>query len=52
MPLVDEERGECCLNQPLPTLAEPSDQGAAGDATGVLSPLQQLALLVLQQEER
>ncbi|QNI65932.1 hypothetical protein [Synechococcus sp. A15-44] len=52
MPLVDEERGECCLNQPLPTWAEPSDQGAAGDVTGVLSPLQQLALLALQQEER
>lgn len=52
MPLVDEESGECCLNQPLPTWAEPSDQGAAADVTDVLSPLQQLALLALQQEER
>ncbi|WP_115081249.1 hypothetical protein [Synechococcus sp. N32] len=52
MPLVDEERGECCLNQPLPTWAEPSDQSAAGDVTGVPSALQQLALLALQQEER
>jgi hypothetical protein len=52
MPLVDEESGECCLNQPLPTWAEPSDQGDAGDVTGVLSPLLQLALLALQQEER
>ena len=52
MPLVDEEGGECCLNQPLPTWAEPSDQGGAVDMTVVLSPLQQLALLALQQEER
>ena len=52
MPIVDEESGECCLNQPLPTWAEPSDQGDAGDVTGVLSPLQQLALLALQQEEQ
>ena len=52
MPLVDEESGECCLNQPLPTWAEPSDQGASGDVTDVLTPLQQLALLALQQEER
>ena len=52
MPLVDEESGECCLNQPLPTWAEPSDQGAAGDMTGFLSPLQQLSLLALHREER
>ena len=52
MPLVDEEGRECCLNQPLPTWAEPSDQGGAVDMTVVLSPLQQLALLALQQEER
>jgi len=49
MPLVDEESGECCLNQPLPTWAEPSDQA---DAAAVPSALQQLALLALQQEER
>ena len=52
MPLVDEASGECCLNQPLPTWAEPSDDGIAGEATDVPSPLQQLALLALQQEER
>ena len=52
MPLVDEEGGECCVNQPLPTWAEPSDQGAAGDVTDALSPLQQMALLALHQEER
>ena len=52
MPLVDEASGECCLNQPLPTWAEPSDDGTAGEATNVPSPLQQLALLALQQEER
>ena len=52
MPLVDEASGECCLNQPLPTWAEPSDDGTAGEATDVPSPLQQLALLALQQEER
>ena len=40
------------LNQPLPVWAEPSDQAAARDVTGVLSPLQQLALLALHQEER
>jgi hypothetical protein len=40
------------LNQPLHTWAEPSDQGGAVGVTGVLSPLQQLALLALQQEER
>ena len=49
MPLVDEESGECCLNHPLPTWAEPSDQA---DAAAVPSALQQLALLALQQEER
>ena len=52
MPLVDEESGECCLNHPLPTWSEPSDQGGAGDVTDVPSPLRQLALLALQQEER
>ena len=52
MPLVDEASGECCLNQPLPTWAEPSDDGTAGEATDVPSPLQQLALVALQQEER
>lgn len=49
MPLVDEESGECCLNQPLPTWTEPLDQT---DAAAVPSALQQLALLALQQEER
>ena len=49
MPLVDEEGGECCLNQPLPTWAEPSDQA---DVAAVPSALQQLALVALQQEER
>ena len=49
MPLVDEEGGECCLNQPLPTWAEPSDQA---DVAAGPSALQQLALLALQQEER
>ena len=39
MPLVDGAAGECCLNQPLPIWAEPSDDGAAGD---VPSALQQL----------
>ncbi len=52
MPLVDEASGECCLNQPLPTWAEPSDQGAAVDGTDAPSALQQLALLALLQEER
>ena len=52
MPLVDGAAGECCLNQPLPTKCEPFDQDAAGDGTGVPSPLQQLALLALQEEER
>ena len=49
MPLVDEVSGECCLNQPLPTWAEPSDQP---DVAAVPSALQQLALVALQQEER
>ena len=49
MHLVDEAAGECCLNQPLATWAEPSDQA---DAADVPSALQQLALLALQQEER
>ena len=48
MPLVDGAAGECCLNQPLPTWAEPSDQADAA----VPSALQQLALLALHQEER
>jgi hypothetical protein len=39
MPVVDGAAGECCLNQPLPVWAEPSDQAAARDVTGVLSPL-------------
>ena len=54
MLLVDGVVGECCLNQPLPTWAEPSDQtdGAAGEVTDVPSVLQQLALLALHQEER
>ena len=52
MPLVDGAAGECCLNQPLPTWAEPSDDGAAGEVTDVPSALQQLALLALHQEER
>ena len=52
MPLVDGAAGECCLNQPCPVLAEPSDDGAAAEVTDVPSPLQQLALLVLHQEEQ
>ena len=48
-PLVDGAVGECCLNQPLPIWAEPSDQA---DAVEVPSALQQLALLALHQEER
>ena len=52
MPLVDEVAGEYCLNQPLPVWAEPSDDGTAGEVTDVPSPLQQLALLVLHQEEQ
>ena len=52
MPLVDGAAGECCLNQPLPAWVEPFEHAAAGDVTGVLSPLQQLALLALHQEER
>ena len=52
MPLVDGAAGECCLNQPLPVWAEPSDDGAAGEVTDVPSVLQQLALLALHQEER
>ena len=52
MPLVDAAAGECCLNQPLPAWVEPFEHAAAGDVTGVLSPLQQLALLALHQEER
>ena len=54
MPLVDGAAGECCLNQPLPSWAERSDQtyGAAGEMTVVPSALQQLALLALKQEER
>ena len=52
MPLVDGAAGECCLNQPLPVWAEPSDDGTAGEVTDVPSPLQQLALLVLHQEEQ
>lgn len=36
MPLVDSAAGECCLNEPLPTLAEPSDQCAALDGSDVL----------------
>ena len=52
MPLVDGAAGECCLNQALPTWAEPSDDGAAGEVTDVPSALQQLALLALHQEER
>ena len=49
LPLVDGAAGECCLNQPLPALAESWDEAAAVDA---LSPLQHLALLALQEEER
>tara|TARA_Y100000022_G_scaffold97948_1_gene84441 strand:- start:53 stop:688 length:636 start_codon:yes stop_codon:yes gene_type:complete len=52
MPLVDGAAGECCLNQPLPVWAEPSDDGTAGEATDVPSALQQLALLALHREER
>ena len=52
MPLVDEVTGECFLNQPLPTWAEPSEQGAAGNVIDAPSALQQLALLALHEEER
>ena len=52
MPLVEGQQGSAALNQPLPVWAEPSDDGTAGDVTDVLSPLQQLALLALHQEER
>ena len=52
MPLVDGASGECCLNQPLPAWVQPSDHGAAGDGIDLLSPLQQMALLALHQEER
>ena len=52
LPLVDGAAGECCLNQPLSTWGEPWGQGTAGDGTDVLSPLQQLAMLALHQEER
>ena len=46
--LIDGSAGECCLNQPLPVLAESWDEGVAE----VLSPLQHLALMTLQKEER
>ena len=52
MPLVDGVAGECCLNQALPTWAEPSEQGAAGKVIDVPSALQQLALRALHQEEQ
>ena len=52
LPLVDGAAGECCLNQPLPAWVQPSDDGAAGDGIDLLSPLQQMALLALHQEER
>ena len=52
MPLVAGAEGECCLNQSLPTWAELSDDGAAGELKDVPSVLQQLALLTLHQEER
>jgi len=44
---VEGTAGETCLNEPLPGVAEPWDQG-----DGVLSSLQHLALLALQKEER
>jgi hypothetical protein len=50
--LVDGAAGECCLNQPLPAWVQSSDHGAAGDGIDLLSPLQQMALLALHQEER
>jgi len=49
---VDGAAGECCLNQPLPVWAEPSDDGTAAEVTDVPSALQQLALLALHREER
>ena len=52
MPLVDGAAGECCLNQPLPVWAEPSDDGTTAEVTDVPSALQQLALLALHREER
>ena len=45
MPLVDGAAGECCLNQPCPVLAEPSDDGAAAEVTDMPSALQQLSLV-------
>ena len=51
LPLVDGAAGECCLNQPLPAWAQTSDHGAACDGIDLLSPLQQMALLALHQEE-
>ena len=52
LPLVDAAAGECCLNQPLPAWIEPFDHKPSGDGIDALSPLQQLALLALHQEER
>ena len=52
LPLVDGAAGECRLNQPLSVWAEPWGQGTVGDWADVLSPLQQLAMLALHQEER
>ena len=55
LPLVDAAAGESCLNQPLPDWSESSDHidGADQDEPAdVLSPLQHLALLALQEEER
>ena len=49
LPLVDAAAGESCLNQPLPVWAESSDPDVPAD---VLPPLQHLALLALQEEER
>ena len=46
--LINDSAGECCLNEPLPVLADPWDQDSVVD----LSPLQHLALLSLQKEER
>ena len=46
MPVVDGAAGECCLNQPLPVWAEPSDHGAAAEVTDMPSALQQLQVEV------
>ena len=55
LPLVDAAAGESCLNQTLPDWADSSDHNDGADQdepADVLSPLQHLALLAMQEEER